>query len=162
MRRTGIPGATASPTKDGEWTAGSAPIHDPPSERELRRAVELFKVLSHPARLRLVCHLGDGHETTQKALMEEFGWPQSTTARYLGILRNAGLVTARREGGEVLLSIGSPVALRLFQTVCAWVNESPGEGERRLDSLSGVLLTPSSNVPAPSPPVGHRSTEVLL
>jgi len=90
---------------------------------EMRRAVALFKVLSHPDRLRLACALGDGRVTTQKELVEEFGWPQSTAARHLAALRSAGLVTAERDGAEVHLRLGNPVALHLLETVCSWVHE---------------------------------------
>ncbi len=89
---------------------------------EMGRAVGLFKVLSHPDRLRLACALGDGRVTTQKQLVEEFGWPQSTAARHVAALRNAGLITAERDGTEVHLRLGTPVALHLVETVCAWVH----------------------------------------
>lgn len=92
---------------------------------EMERAVGLFKVLSHPDRLRLACALGDGRVTTQKELVEEFGWPQSTAARHVGALRGAGLVSAERDGTEVRLRLGNPVALHLLETVCAWVHDDP-------------------------------------
>ncbi|MCG6955913.1 MAG: metalloregulator ArsR/SmtB family transcription factor [Gemmatimonadetes bacterium] len=96
-----------------------------PAER--RRAVALFKVLSHPERLRLVCHLGDGRVTTQKELVEEFDWPQSTAARHVAALRSAGLVGAERDGTEIRLTLATPVALRLLETVCDWVREPQEE-----------------------------------
>lgn len=99
---------------------------------ETGRAVRLFKVLSHPDRLRLACVLGDGRVTTQKELVQEFGWPQSTAARHVAALRSAGLVTAERDGTEVHLRLGNPVALHLLETVCAWVREdAPGDGRQR-------------------------------
>jgi ArsR family transcriptional regulator len=98
------------------------------SPEEMDRAVELFKVLSHPDRLRLACALGDGRVTTQKELMEEFGWPQSTAARHIATLRSAGLVAAERDGAEVHLRLGSPVALHLLDKVCDWVHQPAGAG----------------------------------
>ena len=92
---------------------------------EMGRAVNLFKVLSHPDRLRLACALGDGRVTTQKELVEEFGWPQSTAARHISALRGAGLITAERDGTEVHLRLGNPVALHLLETVCDWVRDDP-------------------------------------
>lgn len=90
---------------------------------DMERAVGLFKVLSHPDRLRLACALGDGRVTTQRDLVEEFRWPQSTAARHVGALRRAGLVRAERDGNEVHLRLGNPVALHLLDTVCDWVHE---------------------------------------
>ena len=98
-----------------------------PAER--RRAVALFKVLSHPDRLRLVCHLGDGRVTTQKELVEEFDWPQSTAARHIAALRTAGLIAAERDGTEIRLSMATPVALHLLETVCDWVRVPEEEEE---------------------------------
>jgi len=113
---------------------------------EMERAVALFKVLSHPDRLRLACALGDGRVTTQKELVEEFGWPQSTAARHVAALRTAGLVTAERDGTEIHLRLGNPVALHLLETVCAWVHEDPHPYRTSFDA-------PSTPAPA-SPPVG--------
>lgn len=93
---------------------------------DMDRAVGLFKVLAHPDRLRLACALGDGRVTTQKELVDEFGWPQSTAARHVAALRLAGLITAQRDGQEVHLRLGTPVALLLLETVCAWVHGEEG------------------------------------
>ena len=111
-----------------------------PSRGEMLRAIGLFKVLSHPDRLRLACALGDGRTTTQKKLVEEFGWPQSTTARHLTALRNAGLVTAERSGAEVLLRLGSPIALHLLETVCSFVHQPATDAGAAL-SASDVIDT---------------------
>jgi len=117
---------------------------------EMDRAVGLFKVLSHPDRLRLACALGDGRVTTQKELMAEFGWPQSTAARHVAALRSAGLVTAERDGTEVHLRLGNPVALHLLETVCEWVHvaspsagRSPGSRTASEPRLGEFLKAPS-------------------
>lgn len=97
---------------------------------EMERAVGLFKVLSHPDRLRLACALGDGRVTTQRDLVEEFRWPQSTAARHVGALRRAGLVRAERDGNEVRLRLGNPVALHLLDTMCDWVHGDASPASR--------------------------------
>ncbi len=114
-------------------------------------AADLFKVLAHPDRLRIACALGDGRVTTQKALKEEFGWPQSTAARHLTILRNRGLVAAERDGTEVRLRLGDPLVLDLMDTVCAWVQGSaPGR-----DSAPTSGIVPMLGV-APTRSSGER------
>lgn len=122
------------------------------TDAEVRRAVDLFKVLAHPDRLRLACALGDGRVTTQKALMEEFGWPQSTTARHLALLRNAGLVAAERDGTEVHLRLGDPVVLDLMDTICAWVHGSGSGPDAPPRSTSAPIL-------AVTPPFPGTDTE---
>jgi DNA-binding transcriptional ArsR family regulator len=94
---------------------------------DIRRAAGIFKALSHPSRLKLACSLLDGRCTTQKELIEELGWPQSTMARYVSALRDQGLVKATRRGQEVELELGSIVTRRLLETVCAWVHPETGE-----------------------------------
>ena len=112
---------------------------------EMARAIWLFKVLSHPDRLRLACALGDGRVTTQRELVKEFGWPQSTAARHIGALRSAGLVTAERDGVEVLLRLGNPVALHLLETVCAWVHDDHRRSTFFSDPAFAVApVTPSA------------------
>ncbi|HSG48028.1 MAG TPA: metalloregulator ArsR/SmtB family transcription factor [Longimicrobiales bacterium] len=113
---------------------------------EMNRAVNLFKVLSHPDRLRLACALGDGRVTTQKELVEEFGWPQSTAARHISALRSAGLITAERDGTEIHLRLGNPVALHLLETVCDWVRDDPAHRSMTASpepSIGAFLKAPS-------------------
>ena len=98
-----------------------------PDPRDVRRAAGIFKVLSHPSRLRIVCRLSDGRAATQKELVDELGWPQSTVARHLSELRAAGLITSIRNGSEVKLEIGGPVASQLMSAVCDWVHPETGE-----------------------------------
>lgn len=109
-----------------------------PQRQDIRRAANIFKALSHPDRLRVVCHLFDGRPTTQKELVEHLGWPQSTVARHLSSLRSAGLVKATRRGAEVRLEVGGPVAERLMSAVCEWVHPETGEHfSANVESLLG-------------------------
>jgi DNA-binding transcriptional ArsR family regulator len=92
-----------------------------PSEAEVRQAARVFKALSHPDRLRLTCLLAERDEATQKELVEELGWPQSTVARHLGTLRERGLVVGRRHGTEVHLE-SLPLPRVLLDTVCEFMH----------------------------------------
>ena len=121
-----------------------------PSRGEMLRAIGLFKVLSHPDRLRLACALGDGRTTTQTRLMKEFGWPQSTAARHITALRNAGIVAAERSGTEVHLRLGNPVALHRLETVCSFVHQ-PSADENADVSLTDVVGASARLWPSPTP-----------
>ena len=68
-------------------------------------------------RLALTCLLAERSPRTQSELVQELGWPQSTVARHLALLRQRGLVTGRRQGAQVLLETGS-LPRRLLDTVC--------------------------------------------
>lgn len=58
---------------------------------------QLFTLLSEPVRLRLLVILAGGERCVCK-LHEQLGVQQSTASRHLGLLRMAGIVTARRVG----------------------------------------------------------------
>jgi len=58
---------------------------------------QLFQLLSEPVRLDLLGILHHGEQCVCK-LYEALNLPQSTVSRHLALLRNAGLVAARRKG----------------------------------------------------------------
>lgn len=60
----------------------------------------LFRVLGHPARVRILELLGDG-EHSVGALQAELGLDSGGTSQHLAALRRVGLVAARREGTSV-------------------------------------------------------------
>jgi DNA-binding transcriptional ArsR family regulator len=98
-----------------------------PSAAELRQASRVFKALAHPDRLRLTCLVAERASVTQRELVEELGWPQSTVARHLGTLRERGLVVGRRHGAEVWLEALALPQL-LLDTVCDHLHGDSAEG----------------------------------
>ena len=98
---------------------------------DMRRAAAIFKALAHPARLEIACRLASEGTKTQKQLIDELGWPQSTMARHLAPLRDVGLVDGERRGTEVLLAVRSPVVRQLVQSACDWLHEQEGRRPTR-------------------------------
>jgi DNA-binding transcriptional ArsR family regulator len=84
------------------------------SPQEARRLAGIFKVLSHPDRVRIACLLTDGRSATQRELLEELHWPQSTLARHVSTLRERGLLRATRRGNDVYLELASDLPARLL------------------------------------------------
>jgi DNA-binding transcriptional ArsR family regulator len=99
-------------------------ISDP---KDIRRAASIFKVLSHPDRLIIVCKLFGNKGITQKELIEELGWPQSTMARHIGQLRDRGLIEATRHGTEIHLELAGDVTQNLMSAMCDWVHPETGD-----------------------------------
>jgi ArsR family transcriptional regulator len=64
----------------------------------------LFRVLGHPARVRILELLREG-ERSVGALQAELGLDSGGTSQHLAALRRIGLVTARREGTSVYYSV---------------------------------------------------------
>jgi len=98
-----------------------------PSAADVHRATRIFKALSHPHRVRLACALANRRTATQKDLLDEFGWPQSTMARHLAEMRESGLIRAERRGNQVYLGLEGTVTPRLLAAVCQWVHPETGE-----------------------------------
>ncbi len=69
---------------------------DPPVHA---RKAELFKALGHPARVRVLELLVAGERPVSE-LLDETGLEASHLSQHLGVLRRAGVVAARREGGS--------------------------------------------------------------
>lgn len=61
----------------------------------------LFRVLGHPARVRVLELLREG-ERSVGALQAELGLESGATSQHLAALRRVGLVESRREGTSVL------------------------------------------------------------
>ena len=86
------------------------------------KASRLLKALANPDRLLLLCQLTQGEHCVSK--MEALvGVLQPTLSQQLGVLRQEGLVTTRREGKQIFYSIASQDALAvmqvLYQRFCA-------------------------------------------
>ncbi|MHB8301926.1 MAG: ArsR/SmtB family transcription factor [Acidobacteriaceae bacterium] len=74
---------------------------------------EFFKALSHPLRIRILDELRKG-EAGVNALSARLDVEQSSLSQQLSILRNRNLVTARKEGLNVLYSVRDPEIFRLL------------------------------------------------
>ncbi len=76
-------------------------------------ASRLMKVLSNPDRLLLLCQLAQGEKRVGE-LEELVGIEQPTLSQQLGVLRDEGLVSTRREGKNIYYQIDSPHALAVM------------------------------------------------
>ena len=56
-----------------------------------------FNAVAEPKRRRVLEALADG-EMPVGELVGRLGWPQPMVSKHLGVLKEVGLVTARREG----------------------------------------------------------------
>ena len=73
----------------------------------------VLKAIAHPLRLKLLCRLRD-QELTVQELVEQSGASQSNVSQHLALLRNKGIVSARREASRVYYHIGDPKLLALI------------------------------------------------
>ena len=111
-----------------------------PDPQDVRRAAKIFKALSHPQRLRIVCMLTEHRVTTEKELIEELSLPQSTVNRHLSLLKECGVIAARREGTRVFVELAGQMANQLMDAVCQWVH--PETGDKFAGDLAATLDRP--------------------
>lgn len=65
---------------------------------------EFFRTLGHPARIRILELLSE-RELAVHDLLDQIEIEPSNLSQQLAVLRRAGLVTQRRQGGEVLYAV---------------------------------------------------------
>lgn len=87
-------------------------------------ASRLMKALSNPDRLLLLCQLAQG-EMRVGELEEIVGILQPTLSQQLGVLRDEGLVSTRREGKNIYYRIDSAQALAVLNVLYAQFCEAP-------------------------------------
>ncbi len=74
---------------------------------------EMFRALSHPARIRILETLTLGERSVGE-MQPAIGIELSHLSQQLGVLRRAGLVTSRKEGQLVFYSIKDPLIAELL------------------------------------------------
>ena len=65
---------------------------------KLEIAAMMLKAIAHPMRIAILKHLEGGKRLTVTEIHELLGIEQSTTSHHLGILRDKGVLCAKREG----------------------------------------------------------------
>lgn len=87
-------------------------------------ACRLMKVMSNPDRLLLLCQLSQGEKRVGE-LEALVGIAQPTLSQQLSVLREEGLVSARRDGKNIYYCIDSPQALAVLGVLYAQFCEQP-------------------------------------
>ena len=72
-----------------------------------RLKAEFFKVLGHPARIRVLELLSDGEQSVSE-LQQVVQLESSHLSQQLAVLRRAGLVTTRKQGTTVFYALAAP------------------------------------------------------
>jgi DNA-binding transcriptional ArsR family regulator len=64
----------------------------------LERAASMLKAIAHPIRISIVGCLEDGKKRTVTEIHKQLGIEQSTASHHLGILKDKGVLSSKREG----------------------------------------------------------------
>ena len=73
----------------------------------LNKAVKVIRALNHELRQRVIKEIYDGPcgSLTVTEIQQKVGIDQSVASQHLAILRNAGIVTTKRDGKHIYYSV---------------------------------------------------------
>jgi DNA-binding transcriptional ArsR family regulator len=110
----------------------------PHSARPVNEAkAGLFRVLGHPARVRILELLQDGERSVGQ-LQTELGLDSGGTSQHLTALRRIGLVESRREGTSVYYRVDDPQVSKLLAAGKAIVGRKLAEQQALLEELDAT------------------------
>jgi DNA-binding transcriptional ArsR family regulator len=105
----------------------------------LSELAELFAVLGHPHRIRILQELRGG-ERDVASLVAALGASQSRTSQHLGLLKAHHLVHAHRKGRQVFYELRDPAVADWIVAALPFVATS-GESRRLDASIAEVAAT---------------------
>ena len=104
----------------------------PMSDMALELIANRFRALSEPMRLKILNYLMQG-ESAVGHIVDALGTSQANVSKHLSILREAGMVSMRKNGLSTVCSIGDPIVKQLCEMMCSQLRE---EMEQKATSLA--------------------------
>jgi ArsR family transcriptional regulator len=108
---------------------------------------EFFRVLGHPARVRILELLREGERSVGE-LQAALDLDSSGTSQHLGVLRRLGVLESRKEGTSVFYRVRDPRTFQLLETARQILTTS-------LEAAQ-ALLADLATAPAPAPGARRR------
>ncbi len=82
-------------------------------DADIERASRSLKAMSHPLRLKILCTLGDD-EVSVHDIVTKVGSSQSNISQHLAILRDKGILNARKDANRVFYRVSDSRTLQLI------------------------------------------------
>ena len=79
----------------------------------IREASEAMQAMAHPLRLKILCLVGN-QELSVLEIVESVGTTQSNVSQHLAVLRDHGIIKARKEANKVFYRIEDPRILKII------------------------------------------------
>ena len=79
----------------------------------IRQASAAMQAMAHPLRLKMLCLVGN-QELSVLEIVEAVGTSQSNVSQHLAVLRDNGLLEARKDGTKVFYRIADPRVVRMI------------------------------------------------
>ena len=83
------------------------------SAEDIEKASRSIKAMSHPLRLKILCVLG-WEEFSVQDIVDLVGTSQSNISQHLGILKDKGILVARKDANKVFYSVSDEKTLKLL------------------------------------------------
>lgn len=99
-----------------QWVAIDMSVISPElmtQDKDIDRAARSLKAMSHPLRLKILCTLGD-QEVSVQEIVDSVGTSQSNISQHLAILREKGILAARKDANKVFYRVSDHRTLRLI------------------------------------------------
>jgi DNA-binding transcriptional ArsR family regulator len=82
----------------------------------IEQAARAMKAIAHPLRLKILCVLGEQQVSVQE-IVDAVGTSQSNISQHLAILREKGIIGARKDANRVFYSVSDQRTLQLIVTM---------------------------------------------
>jgi ArsR family transcriptional regulator len=79
----------------------------------IREASAAMQAMAHPLRLKILCLIGS-QECSVLEIVDAVGTSQSNISQHLAVLRDNGILAARKEANKVFYRIGDARVLRMI------------------------------------------------
>lgn len=86
------------------------------NDKELTRAAEVLKAVSHPARLRIIELLERGERSVTE-IQDHLGITQSLTSQHLCNMKVRGVLKSRKNGNMVYYSVRNPDVVKVIHCI---------------------------------------------
>ena len=83
-------------------------------QRDVETASRSLKAMSHPLRLMILCKLGEDEFSVQD-IVDNVGTSQSNISQHLAILRDKGILSARKSANKVFYKVSDIKTLKLIE-----------------------------------------------
>lgn len=111
---------------------------DPKTELLFEKIADRLRSLADPTRLAIL-HLLQRGEMRVTDILAEVGGSQANVSKHLGVLRQAGFVTCRRDGVNVYYSLADSSVFHICRAICDRI-ERTAEEEREAISYARTVL----------------------
>jgi len=79
----------------------------------IKQASAAMQAIAHPLRLKILCLIGNA-ELSVLEIVDAVGTSQSNVSQHLAVLRDTGILAARKEANKVFYRIGDPRVLQMI------------------------------------------------